>query len=103
MKDGIMTYAFVQDVPIDPEFYARIKQGLGDEPPHGLVSHVAMKRTEGGLRYIDIWESEADWQRFVDERLHPVVHSLLATVFGNDLPPEPELSTEPLIDVWVGK
>ncbi len=62
-----------------------------------------MKRTEGGLRYIDIWESEADWQRFVDERLHPVVHSLLATVFGNDLPPEPELSTEPLIDVWVGK
>ena len=50
---------------------------------------------------IDIWESEESWQRFVDERLHPVVHSLLAEVFGNDLPPEPERMTEPLIDVWV--
>ena len=38
-----MTYTFVQDVPIDAAFYARIKQGLGDEPPKGLISHVAIE------------------------------------------------------------
>lgn len=98
----MMTYAFVQDVPIDAEFYARIKGGLGDEPPKGLVSHVALQQDGGGLRYIDVWKSEADWQLFVDERLHPVVHGLLAEVFGNDLPPEAARMTEALIDVWVG-
>ena len=85
-----MPYAFSQDVPIDAAFYTRIKHGLGGEPPKGLISHVAIERPEGGLRYIDVWESEDDWNRFTDERLHPVVHPLLAELFREQLPPEPE-------------
>ena len=69
-------YAFTQDVPIDEAAYKRIVDGLGPEPPKGLVSHIAVKRREGGLRYIDVWESEEDWDRFAAERLHPVVLSL---------------------------
>ena len=53
-----MTYAFTQDVPIDAAFYKRITDGLGDSPPKGLIVHAAVERPEGGLRYIDIWESE---------------------------------------------
>lgn len=98
-----MTYAFVQDVPIDAAFYARIKEGLGAEPRRGLISHVAIERAEGGLRYVDIWESEDDWDRFAQTRLHPVVHALLAEVFGDDLPPEPERTSGPMVDVWVGR
>jgi hypothetical protein len=97
-----MPYAFIQDVPIDAAFYARIKQGLGDEPPKGLISHIAVERAEGGLRYIDIWESEQDWDRFGEERLHPVVHPLLSEVFGDDLPPEPERTELRVVDVWLG-
>jgi len=97
-----MPYVFSQDVPIDAAFYARIKQGLGNEPPKGLISHIATERPEGGLRYIDVWESEGDWDRFAEERLHPVVHPLLAELFGDRLPPEPERVTLPLVDVWVG-
>jgi hypothetical protein len=95
-----VTYAFTQDVLIDADFYKRITDGLGDTPPQGLIVHIAVERPEGGLRYLDVWESEQDWDRFADERLHPVVHPLLAEIFGNDLPPEPEREPMPVIHVW---
>jgi len=95
-----MTYSFTQDVPIDATFYKRITDGLGDEPPKGLVTHLAIERPEGGLRYIDVWESEADCNRFAEERLHPVVHGLLHEIFGDDLPPEPERTPISIVHVW---
>lgn len=85
-----MMYAFTQDVPIDAAFYQRILDGLGSEPPEGMICHVAVELPEGGLRYIDVWESEAAWDRFAAERLHPVVHPLLGELFGGQRPPEPE-------------
>jgi hypothetical protein len=97
-----MPYAFTQDVPIDGAMYAVIRQGLGDEPPAGLISHTVVELEQGGLRYIDVWESERDWQAFVEVRLHPVVHAMLREIFGDDLPPEPEQSMMNVIDVWLG-
>jgi len=95
-----MMFAFTQDVPIDATFYGRITDGLGDTPPEGLVVHLAIDRPEGGLRYIDVWQSQEHWDRFVEERLHPVVHGLLSEVFGDDLPPEPEQTPLPVIHAW---
>lgn len=95
-----MPYAFTQDVPIDATTYKQITDGLGDEPPKGLVAHVAIERPEGGLRYVDVWESEEDWDRFREERLHPVVHRMLHEVFGDELPPEPEITPISVIHVW---
>jgi hypothetical protein len=95
-----MAYAFTQDIPIDRAFYQRITDGLGDEPPPGLIAHLAVERPEGGLRYIDVWDSEEDFERFVEERLHPVVHGLLAEVFGDQLPPEPELTLLSVVHAW---
>jgi len=95
-----MPYAFTQDVPIDGAFYRRITDGLGAEPPKGLIVHLAVERPEGGLRYVDVWETEEDYDRFVEERLHPVVHPLLSSVFGDDLPPEPERAPLEVIHVW---
>ena len=93
-------YAFTQDVPIDAEFYARIRAGLGEERAKGMVCHLAVELPAGGLRYIDVWESEADWDAFAEERLHPVVHPLLAELFGDELPPEPERTTLSVVDYW---
>ena len=95
-------YAFTQDVPIDADFYGRIREQLGDGVPKGLISHVVVELPEGGLRYVDVWESEADWDRFAEERLHPVIHPLLSGVFGAQLPPEPERVSLAVIDHWVG-
>lgn len=96
-----MPYAFTQDVPIDAATYARIRDGIGDEPPPGLIVHLAIERPEGGLRYITVWESEADSDRFSEERLHPVVHTMLRDVFGDDLPPEPERTPTTVIHAWL--
>ena len=93
-------FAYTQDVPIDATFYRRITDGLGDDPPPGLLAHLAIERPEGGLRYIDVWESEEACERFVEERLHPAVHGLLHEVFGDDLPPEPDRPALAAIHVW---
>jgi hypothetical protein len=96
-----MPYAFTQDVPVDAATYRRITDGLGTETAQGLITHIAVERPEGGLRYIDVWESEADWDRFAEERLHPVVHALLTEVFGaGQLPPEPDRVPLKVLDVW---
>jgi hypothetical protein len=93
-------YAFTQDVPIDRAFYARIAEGLGPDAPDGLILHLAIERPEGGLRYVDVWESEADCDRFTESRLHPVVHGLLSEVFGDELPPEPERTPIAVVHAW---
>jgi len=98
-----MTFAFTQDVPIDDAFYQRITADLGNEPPQGLVVHLAIENPDGGLRYVDVWQSEQDWNRFVEDRLHPVIHGLLYEVFGDDMPPEPELTPLSVIHVWQPK
>ena len=54
-----MTYAYTYDVPINAEIYARIKEGLGPDRPPGLIAHLAW-RIEGGLRYVDVWQSKDD-------------------------------------------
>jgi hypothetical protein len=95
-----MTYAFMQDVPIDAGTDKRITDGLGDRPPQGLIVHVVPERPQGGLRYIDVWESEDDWAKFGEDRLHPVVHGILSEIAGDDLPPEPERVPIVPIHVW---
>lgn len=95
-----MTYAFTQDLPIDEAAYGRIIAELGSDPPPGFVVHLAIARPEGGLRYIDVWESEADFERFAEERLHPVVHPMLPKVFGDNLPAEPDRTPLDVIHVW---
>ena len=96
-----MPYAFVQDVPADERIYGQIRSRLGDHPPKGLVAHLALKR-DGGLRYVDVWETEADWARFREERLEPVVGEVLA---GFGIPHDhSSVQVEEIeaIDVWLG-
>jgi hypothetical protein len=95
-----MTYAFTQDVPIDATAYDKIVAELGPDPAPGFVVHLAIARPEGGLRYIDVWDTEADFEKFAEERLHPVVHPMLQAVFGENMPPEPERVPLDVIHVW---
>lgn len=96
-----MAYAFTQDVPINRETYERITRELGDAPADGLILHIAIERLEGGLRYIDVWESEAHWDRFAEERLHPVVHPIVTELLGAE-PSEPPRTTASVVDIWQG-
>jgi hypothetical protein len=91
-----MVYAFTQDVRIDAEFYARIADALGSEPMDGLLLHLAVRNPDGGLRYIDVWESEEQCARAFDERVHPAVDK----AFGGSRPPaEPTVTRLEVVDV----
>lgn len=88
-------YAFTQDLPIDAEFYARINEHLGPEPMAGLLLHLAVRLPEGGLRYIDVWESQEACDRAFRDRIHPAVDA----AFGGARPPvEPELHVLDVVD-----
>jgi hypothetical protein len=69
-------YSYDQDVPIGEDVYAKIKQKLGPEPLAGLLVHMVIKRPNGQLRYIDVWESEAQCARAFEERIHPAVFAV---------------------------
>ncbi|GAC1329408.1 MAG: hypothetical protein NVSMB13_17000 [Mycobacteriales bacterium] len=68
-----MVYAYVQDVPIDEDLYRRVIAEMGPEPLAGSLLHLCVRRPEGGLRYIDIWESEQACTRAFDTRIHLAV------------------------------
>jgi hypothetical protein len=91
-----VTYAFVQDVPIDAAMYQRIAARLGDEPMDGLLMHLCVRNPDGGLRYIDIWESEELCARAFDERIHPAVD---AAFDGHRPPVEPTVHRLDVLEV----
>ena len=84
-----MVYAFTQDVPIDADMYGRFSAALGEEPMDGLLVHLCVRNPDGGLRYIDVWESEEQCSRAFEERVHPAVDA----AFGGRRP-----SVEPTVD-----
>ena len=94
-----MAYAFQQDVPINMGIYRTIVERLGETPPDGLIVHLVIEQ-EHGLRYIDVWESQAQHQRFVDERLHPIIGDVLRNAGFATVPPEPETVVLEVADVW---
>jgi hypothetical protein len=97
-----MTYGFIQDVPANAEIYGMIKGKLGDEPPPGMIAHLAIAH-DGGLRYIDVWETEQAWDTFRNERLEPVVAEVLA---GFGIPHDHSMvaidDSIEVVDVWLG-
>lgn len=81
-------YAYIQDVPIDEGLYRKIIDRLGPEPLAGSLLHLCVRRADGGLRYIDLWESEEACTAAFDGRIHAAVDE----VFGGQRPDgEPEV------------
>lgn len=81
-----MVYAWTQDVPIDADFYGRVAEGIGTEPMDGLLMHLCVTNPEGGLRYIDVWESREQCDRAMEERVHPAVHAAFDASGGGPRP-----------------
>jgi len=93
-----MVYAYTQDVPIDEAGYRRVMQNLGSEPLAGSLLHLCVRREDGGLRYIDVWESEEVCTRAFDERIHTAVDA----AFGGARPAtEPEVKVLDVLDITV--
>ncbi len=97
-----MSYAFIQDVPANAEIYRLIKDRLGETPPPGMIAHLAIVR-DGGLRYVDVWETEEAWVDFRDRCVEPAVKAVLD---GFGIPHDHTMVVfEPIevIDAWLGE
>lgn len=77
-----MVYAYTQDVPIGEDLYRQVVAEIGAEPLAGQLLHLCVRRPDGHLRYIDVWESEEACGRAFDERIHPAVDA----AFGGNRP-----------------
>jgi hypothetical protein len=78
----VIVYAYTQDVPIGLDLYEKIIAELGPEPLAGSLLHLCVRRADGGLRYIDVWESEQACERAFEDRIHPAVNA----AFGGQRP-----------------
>ena len=95
-----MPYAFTLDVPANAEIYGKIRGKLGSDAPAGLVAHV-VQQLDGGLRYIDVWETKAQWEQWRETTLEPTVSEVLA---GYGIPHTHDavtLAEIDVIDTWV--
>jgi hypothetical protein len=68
------------------EIYERIREQLSFEKPAGGIFHAAGPSPNGGWRVIELWESEDQAKRFVNERLVPAFEAA-----GASPPPPPQL------------
>lgn len=85
-----MLYAFTLDVPIDETTYRRVIDEIGPEPMPGALLHLCVQRPAGGLRYIDVWESEQAYTAALAERIAPAVDAVLGRPpMGADPSPAP--------------
>jgi hypothetical protein len=81
-----MAIAMVVDNPHgSEELYERVRELIGLERPAGGMRHLAGPRPEGGWRVIDVFDSEDDAKRFVQERVLPAIEAV-----GAELPPPPQ-------------
>jgi hypothetical protein len=96
-----MPYAFIQDVPTDESVYAQVRGRLGAAAPKGLISHVVVKH-DGGLRHIDVWDTEADWARFRDEQVEPAVSEVLSALGIPRDDSQVAFEDVEVVDTWVG-
>jgi hypothetical protein len=95
-------YAYIQDVPIREDLYEKIREAIGPEPPDGLVAHVVLRREDGTLRYVDVWESREACDKAFETRIHPAVYGVFKAM--NFKPAgEPRREELPAVHVWLGK
>ncbi len=88
-----MPIVFVQEFAIDGDDrstanYDAINERLNADgaPPAGLIVHSAGFDEEAGVfRIFDVWETQEDNDRFLNERLGPIIHELMAA--NPDAPP----------------
>jgi hypothetical protein len=59
------------------EVYEKVREQLGlEDAPAGGILHVAGPSPNGGWRVIEVWETQEDANRFVQERLRPAFEAV---------------------------
>jgi len=76
------------EIGLDTYEEAREKVGWERDYPAGAISHVAFM-ADDGFHVVDVWESAEDFDRFVNERLMPVLKGEMG------IPSDPAVTVTP--------
>jgi hypothetical protein len=66
-----MAWGFIGELPISRDEYDRLNAEIAEDP-QGLILHTAAEHG-GGMRIIDVWESEDAYRRFEEQTLFPAM------------------------------
>lgn len=69
-----MAWSFISEAPMTAEQYDELNGAIRDDP-QGLILHTA-SRAHGGMRIVDVWDSEDAYRRFEREELLPAMQRL---------------------------
>ena len=98
-----MTIVMTMDLPVAKDDVEAVSAGMHthENPPMGLIVHTATE-TANGVHVVDVWESQADYEKFRDEMLMPAMEKYLAEHnMTMDAAPQPTL--EDAFDVVRGR
>ena len=71
--------------------YERVQQAMtASGPPAGLIYHAAGEQPDGRWQGVTIWESQEDFNRFLEERVWPAVRASLGDEMADAGPPPTE-------------
>ncbi|SRR6476646_10387900 len=74
-----MAVVISQDIKIPRADLEAVSESMGvrDNPPDGLILHLLTDVPEG-VHVTDVWESAAQFQKFLDEQLMPGMQKVMA-------------------------
>jgi hypothetical protein len=94
-QGGTMPVLMTMDLPVTRADIEALSDQLNvrEDPPGGLIAHIATER-EGTVQVVDLWETQADFERFQNERLTPAMDKFMAErgVRLDGPPPEPHFT-----------
>jgi hypothetical protein len=98
-----MTVLMTLDLPVSREDLEALSAAAGsvENPPEGLIVHTATE-TAGGVRVVDVWESQAQFEKFRDDRLMASLQKVAAER-GLEVSGPPEPTFEEVFDVVQGR
>ena len=98
-----MTVLMTMDLTVERKVIEEVSAGMRahEDPPEGLIVHVATE-TANGVHVVDIWESKEAFEKFNADRLTPAMQK--AIVERNiQLGGPPEQTFEEVFDVVRGR
>jgi hypothetical protein len=98
-----MAVLVTMDFAVKLEDAQRVTDEMGarENPPEGLIAHVATD-TGGGVHVVDIWESAEHFQKFAESMLMPAAQKVMDEL-GMTMADAPDPKIEEAYDLVVGR
>jgi hypothetical protein len=95
-------HLFVRGDGLTKDIYENARKEVNWEgnPPPGLILHAASFDNSGNLRVADIWESEDQWNNFLNTRLLPFMQKAKAPPLRTEIFPIHNINALPRLDSY---